>query len=123
MVQGDTFEVKRVFTNADVERFVEMSGDRNHQHVTPDEKGRVVVHGLLTATMPSIIGGELSVNAREFRIEWFKPVYTGDELVCKITVDKLEHRPSRMKITALFEIFNQLEERVASGHFFGLIAV
>jgi len=122
MKQGDTFEVKRVFTKADVERFVEMSGDRNPPHVIPDEKGRLVVHGLLTATLPSIIGGRFSVIARAFQIEWFKPVYTDEEITCKITFEKLEYQEARIKTTAVFDTYNQNAEKVASGYFFGLMA-
>ncbi|MCL2124484.1 MAG: hypothetical protein FWH33_00655 [Oscillospiraceae bacterium] len=123
MVQGDTFTIKRVFTKADVEKFIEISGDRNQHHITPDANDRVVVHGLLTATLPSIVGGQMSVNGREFHVEWFKPVYTDEEIECTITIDKLEHQPTKTKITASFEIFNQYNDRVAGGHFFGLIAV
>ena len=122
MFQGETYEIKKVFTKADVEKFIEISDDRNHHHIAPDEKGRVVVHGLLTATLPSIIGGMLSVNGREFHVEWFKPVYTGDELTSILTIDKLDYQAARIKITAAFEIFNQETEKVAAGYFFGLIA-
>ena len=122
MIQGETFEIKRTFTKADVDRFIEISGDQNQHHITPDDKGRVVVHGLLTATLPSIIGGEFSVNGRVFHIEWLKPVYTGDEIVCKLVLEKLDHQATRIKVTASFEIYNQNNEKVATGYFFGLIA-
>jgi len=122
MNQGDKFEIKRVFTKADVQRFIEISGDKNQHHITPDDSGRVVVHGLLTATLPSIIGGRLSVNGRVFHIEWFLPVYSDDEISCTLTLDKLEYRETKIKITASFELFNQNAEKVAAGYFFGLIA-
>lgn len=118
---GDTFEVKRVFTKADVEKFVEISGDRNPPHITLNEKGQLVVHGLLTATLPSIVGGKLNVTGREFQVEWFKPVYTDDEVTCKIILDKIAYQETRTKVTAVFEIYNQSAEKVSSGHFFGLI--
>jgi len=122
MVQGDKLEIKRVFTKADVERFIEISGDRNQQHINPDDKGRVVVHGLLTATLPSIVGGRLGVNGRVFHVEWLKPVYSDDEISCRLTLDKLEHQEARSKITASFEMLNQNDEKVATGYFFGIIA-
>jgi 3-hydroxybutyryl-CoA dehydratase len=34
-------------------------------HVTPDEKGRLMVHGLLTATGLTKIGGDMNFLARE----------------------------------------------------------
>ena len=122
MIQGDKYEIKRVFTKADVEKFVEISGDKNQHHITPDDKGRVVVHGLLTATLPSIIGGQFNVNGRVFHIEWFKPVYSDDEISCTLTVDKLEYQEVRIKITASFELCNQNNDKVANGYFFGLMA-
>jgi len=122
MVQGDKLEIRRVFTKSDVESFIEISGDRNQQHITPDDKGRVVVHGLLTATLPSIVGGRLGVNGRVFHVEWLKPVYSDDEISCTLTLDKLEHQEARTKITASFEMLNQNGEKVAVGYFFGLMA-
>ena len=122
MTQGETFEIKRVFTKADVDKFIEISGDKNQHHIIPDDKGRVVVHGLLTATLPSILGGQFNVNGRVFHIEWLKPVFSDDEISCTLTIDKLEHQEARIKITASFELYNQNADKVATGYFFGLIA-
>lgn len=46
---GDKIKFKRTFTEADVELFTKVSMDEGDHHTTPDELGRLVVQGLLTA--------------------------------------------------------------------------
>lgn len=50
---GDKIKFKRTFTEADVELFTKVSMDEGDHHTTPDELGRLVVQGLLTATLPT----------------------------------------------------------------------
>ena len=47
---GDIITFERTFTVRDVELFTEISGDEGNHHITPDEQGRLVIQGLLTAT-------------------------------------------------------------------------
>jgi len=49
---GDSATWERTFTEEDVRSFATISGDQDVHHVTPDEQGRLMVHGLLTATLP-----------------------------------------------------------------------
>ena len=46
----------RVFTVEDVRLFSEVSGDRGVHHVELDEQSRLMVQGLLTATLPTKLG-------------------------------------------------------------------
>ncbi len=48
---GDIITFERTFTVRDVELFTEVSRDEGVHHITPDEQGRLVVQGLLTATV------------------------------------------------------------------------
>ena len=41
---------ERTFTKEDVEVFTKVSGDKGDHHANPDELGRVMVQGMLTAT-------------------------------------------------------------------------
>ncbi len=50
---GDIITFERTFTLKDVELFTKISGDEGEHHLTPDEQGRLVVQGLLTATLPT----------------------------------------------------------------------
>lgn len=52
MKVGDTASRERTFTEQAIRLFSTISGDEGVHHVTPDEKGRLMVHGLLTATCP-----------------------------------------------------------------------
>lgn len=53
---GDIITFERTFTVRDVELFTEISGDEGIHHITRDEQGRLVVQGLLTATLPNKSG-------------------------------------------------------------------
>jgi 3-hydroxybutyryl-CoA dehydratase len=52
MKLGDIVSWQRTFSADDVRLFNTISGDEGVHHVTPDEQGRLMVHGLLTATLP-----------------------------------------------------------------------
>jgi hypothetical protein len=39
--------------------FADVSRDRGIHHVKSDEDGRLLVHGLLTATIPTKLGGDI----------------------------------------------------------------
>ena len=61
MKAGDTLSRKRTFTDEDIHLFARFSGDEGEHHLEPDESGRLMVHGLLTATLPTKIGGRRKV--------------------------------------------------------------
>ena len=118
---GDEFTVERTFYKEDVERFVEISGDRNPPHIIPDEKGRLLVHGLLTATLPTIIGGRYHVIGRTVEYNFSALVYTGDCISCSCTVTDVEKRDYGTKVRVEFRCKNQDEITVLTGYFFGII--
>lgn len=61
---GDIISFVRTFTIEDVELFTKVSGDEGIHPLTPDEQGRLVAQGLLTATLPTKVGGDNNVLAR-----------------------------------------------------------
>src|SRR5205814_469728 len=65
MQVGDVLAWERTFSEEDVRLFGRLSGDEGVHHVAADEQGRLMVQGLLTATLPTKIGGDLNVIARE----------------------------------------------------------
>ncbi|MXR50011.1 dehydratase [Halovenus sp. WSH3] len=97
--QGDTYTFERTFTREDVEQFAEVSQDTQARHTEPDEDGRLMVHGLLTATLPTKIGGDLDVLAASMEFEFTRPVYTGDTVTCVCTVESVEERPQRYDLS------------------------
>jgi len=92
---GDQVRWSRTFTVEDVERFGQVSGDHGIHHVEPDAQGRLMVQGLLTATLPTKLGGDLNYLAREMLFEFLRPVFSGDTIDCVVTVSRVEKQPGR----------------------------
>lgn len=63
MKDGDVFSWERTFNEEDIRLFGRLSGDEGEHHVRPDRQGRLMVQGLLTATLPTKIGGDLNFIA------------------------------------------------------------
>jgi 3-hydroxybutyryl-CoA dehydratase len=119
---GDIISFERTFTTEDVELFSKVSGDEGIHHVTPDEQGRLVVQGLLTATLPTKVGGDNNVLARTMDFEFLRPVFTGDTINCEVTIEKYEKTDNnRTAIMATFLCTNQDEKQVLRGSFAGVI--
>jgi acyl dehydratase len=77
MKVGDTLSWSRTFTEQDIELFARLSGDQGEHHLVPDAQGRLMAHGLLTATLPTKIGGDLNLIAREMVFRFHRPVFAG----------------------------------------------
>ena len=75
---GERSSFERTFTTKDVELFAELSGDKGSHHTSPDSEGRLMVHGLLTATVPTKLGGDINYIAREITYEFLRSAFTGD---------------------------------------------
>jgi 3-hydroxybutyryl-CoA dehydratase len=118
---GDIITFERSFTAEDVDLFIKVSGDEGSHHVTPDEQGRLVIQGLLTATLPTKIGGDNNVLARTMNFEFLRPVFTSDTIICEVTVEHFEKQVNRTHITASFVCKNQNEKEVMKGDFSGVI--
>lgn len=119
---GDIIRFERTFTKEDVEIFTKISMDEGDHHTNPDELGRLVVQGLLTATLPTKVGGEYNVLARTMNFEFLRPVFTEDTISCEVTIEKLEKKNhNRIAILATFLCTNQHEKLVLSGNFAGVI--
>jgi hypothetical protein len=76
---GETITWQRVFAEEDIRRFNQISGNQGIHHVAPDEHGRLMVQGLLTATIPTKIGGDMNFIAREMKFQFHRPVFSGVE--------------------------------------------
>ncbi|MGG0174665.1 FAS1-like dehydratase domain-containing protein [Gottfriedia acidiceleris] len=118
---GDIISFDRTFTVEDVEMFTKVSGDAGEHHITPDEQGRLVIQGLLTATLPTKIGGDHNVLARTVNFEFLRPVYSGDTITCEVTIEKFEKKENRISIMSSFLCTNQNKKQVLSGSFAGVI--
>lgn len=118
---GEIITFERTFTTKEVELFTKISGDEGIHHLTPDEQERLVVQGLLTSTLPTKVGGDNNVLARTMNFEFMRPVYTGDTIICEVTIEQFEKQDNRTRISASFLCTNQIEKEVLKGSFAGVI--
>ncbi|CRK84853.1 FAS1-like dehydratase domain-containing protein [Neobacillus massiliamazoniensis] len=119
---GDIIRFERTFNKEDVEMFTEVSLDEGNHHINPDEQGRLVIQGLLTATLPTKVGGDYNVLARTMNFEFLRPVFTGDTIICEVKIEKFEKQDNnRTSILASFLCTNQNEKQVLRGNFAGVI--
>lgn len=121
--KGDIITFERTFTVKDVELFTEVSCDEGVHHITPDEQGRLVIQGLLTATLPTKIGGDNNVLARTMNFEFIRPVFTGDTIKCEVEIQDYEWQEikNRTSINTTFSCVNQDGKEVLKGSFSGVI--
>lgn len=119
--KGMTFSVTRDVTDDDIRKFAELSGDIGRHHMEPDASGRLMAHGLLTATLPTVLGGRINFMAREMRFEFIRGVFSGDTLTCVGTIDSARRKPMSWRVAFSFEIRNQAGALILRGASAGII--
>ncbi|WP_435194922.1 dehydratase [Natronomonas sp. EA1] len=118
---GETHAFDRTFTKADVRQFTELSGDAGDHHVEENADGQLLVQGLLTATLPTKVGGEFDVLARRMTFHFRRPVWTGEEVHSEVTFETVAERPDgNLEVEAVFDCTRE-SEPVLQGTFEGLI--
>ncbi|MEU2348197.1 SDR family oxidoreductase [Modestobacter sp. NPDC049651] len=119
---GDTRSLVRTITEADVRRFVDMTGDDNPLHVDPAYAETtafkdVVVHGMLGASfLSTVIGTQLPGPGALWvsqDLEFLRPVRLGDELTVSATVAAKHGRDRLLELDT--RIVNQHQQVVLSG--------
>lgn len=118
---GDVTSWQRTFSEDDIRLFNKVSGDEGVHHVVPDQQGRLMVHGLLTATVPTKIGGDMNFVAREMKFQFHRPVFSGDTISCDATIVELEPEEQHINVRTEFICRNQHSKEVMSGHAQGII--
>jgi len=119
---GDCRQLTRTITEADIRKFVELTGDDNPLHLDPQFAHQtafkdIVVHGMLGASFIStVIGtklpgpGALWVNQT---LDFLLPVRLGDELTVMCTVLKKHDRDRLLELET--RIVNQHQQTVLQG--------
>ncbi len=92
-------------------------------HVQPDNGGRVMVQGLLTATLPTKVGGDLNFIAREMAFEFLRPVFTGETVTADVTFTKLEELEGRLWASVEAVCINQAGKEVLLAHIRGFVSI
>lgn len=119
---GDSRTLHKTITEADIRRFVEMTGDDNPLHVDPAFASttpfkQVVVHGMLGASFIStVIGTQLPGPGALWvsqAMEFLLPVRLGDALTISCTVLKKHARDRLLELDT--RIVNQHRQVVLQG--------
>ncbi len=121
MQVGQVIAWERVFSEEDIRQFGELSGDQGIQHVSPDEQGRLMVQGLLTATLPTKVGGDMNFIARELNFEFYRPVFSGDTIRCEVMITLLEEGELHTHLECKWVCRNQDGREVMTGRARGVI--
>lgn len=121
MKVGDVITWQKVFSVEEVLTFGQLSGDQGRQHMELDSKGRLMVQGLLTASLPTKIGGDLNYIARQMVFNFVRPVYTGDVIICNVHLDQIAETDKGTLLKASWECFNQYNRIVLTGDSEGII--
>jgi len=118
---GDTFALERTFTEADVKTFTEISGDRGEHHLQHDAKGRLMLQGLLTATLATQFGGSIDYLASEMTFRFHRPAFAGDTIRCDGVCDAARDEPGRRYYEFSFSMKNQVGKEVLTGTVNGMV--
>lgn len=119
---GDEYTRERIFTVEEVHQFGALSGDTQPRHVEPDGDGRVMVQGLLTATLPTAIGSDLEVLARSMEFDFHHPVYTGEAITCTWTTEAVDERDEFSLLEVAVECSDESDTTVLTGRIEGRVA-
>ena len=119
---GQHVMLSKTFTEDDVRRFIEITGDVNPLHVDDDfakrtRFGRRVLHGMLTASIFSTMVGMLLPGTgaiyRSQTLNFLRPVHSGDTVTAHFVVRSIDRAKHRLEIDAWIE--NAEGERVIEG--------
>jgi 3-hydroxybutyryl-CoA dehydratase len=112
---------ERTFTTKDIDTFAELSGDKGSHHIHPDAQGRIMVQGLLTASVPTKLGGDLNYIAREFNLEFIRPVFAGDTVRAEATITRVDPAEGYTKVAFDIVCYNQHGKEVLRAKTDGVI--
>jgi 3-hydroxybutyryl-CoA dehydratase len=119
---GQQASFAKTFTDEDVRRFIEITGDVNPLHVDDEfaaatQFGRRVIHGMLSASLFSTMVGMLLPGTgaiyRSQTLRFLLPVYVGDTVTAHFIVRSVDRAKHRLEIDAWIE--NETGERVIEG--------
>lgn len=105
--KGDKRELIHTFSEDDIKRFVQLSGDDNPLHVDAESArksaaGGVVVHGMLAAAFISTLIGKKIPGPgalwNEFSVKWLNPIRIGDTINFQASVLAVHHSTNILKL-------------------------
>ena len=102
--EGDLLQYSRLFTREDILAFAGLSHDTGRHHTAAE---KLMAHGLMVASLPTKLGGDISFIARDMEFHFLKPVYEHDEITCVGKLEKMTPQSKRTKLFFTFECRNQ----------------
>ncbi len=119
---GDSVQLTRTFGDAEIEKFAELTGDRNPLHM--DEAfaahtrfKRRIAQGILSASLISTCIGMHLPGAGAIYLDqtlrFIKPVYVGDTVTLTATVSHIRQDKPILTLSTIWT--NQLSQRVIEG--------
>ena len=119
---GQSAEVSKTITDADIRAFAELSGDHNPVHLDDEYAaatrfGRRVAHGMLAASLLSaVLANELPGRGTVYlsqQLRFTAPVFPGDTVTARVTVKVV--REDKPVVTLETVCTNQHGQRVIEG--------
>jgi 3-hydroxybutyryl-CoA dehydratase len=119
---GQHVTFSKTFTDDDIERFIEITGDVNPLHVDDEFAagtpfGRRVLHGMLTASIFSTMVGMLLPGTgaiyRSQTLTFLLPVHVGETVTAHFVVRSIDRAKHRLDIETWIE--NEAGQRVIEG--------
>ena len=104
---GMTRYVRKTIEDADIEKFADVSTDRNPVHMDEDYAretifGGRIAHGMLTASLVSaVIGEQLPGHGTVYmgqNLKFMAPVRPGDTVVADVTVKDIDYAKRRVTL-------------------------
>ncbi len=118
---GDSFVKQRTFTNEEIIAFGELTRNTGRVHTEPDELGRLMVQGLLTASLITDVGAELGLMGQAMNLNFLRPVYSGDSITCTLRLERVEESNKSFNLLFSCEFLNQNNKKVLTGEGRGVI--
>ncbi len=119
---GQHVSFSKTFTEEDLQRFIEITGDVNPLHVDEDfaartQFGRRVLQGMLTASVFSTMVGMLLPGTgaiyRSQTLHFLLPVHLGETVTAHFVVRSVDRAKHRLEIDAWIE--NEAGKHVIEG--------
>lgn len=110
---GQSAEIERTVTDADVRAFAEVTGDENPVHLDEDYAARTrfkgrVAHGMLTGGhISAVLGTRLpgpGVIYISQSMNFRRPVRIGDEVKTRATVTRIDERRALVTLATVCEV-------------------
>lgn len=120
---GDTFTIVRQFNEADMKAFADITRDYNAVHfdsrfaAAKHFRDRIC-HGLLVGSLLTEVGGQIGWLASVMNFKFKQPVYFGDTITCKFTIN---HIDERQRAKAKAQYFNPAGNLVLEAELEGIL--